>query len=110
MEWSKIQSEYKRVKGMPCKPARLQKYKAGHIFDENMSVKWNREKVEEENKKYQDEVARLNTAKIKSFSDANELIYQKIQNDVGHGLSRESAKKIFEYVYERAFERNRRCI
>lgn len=100
MEWSEIQSEFDRVNRMPCKPVGLQKYKAGHIFDENMSVKWNRDKLEEENKKYQDEVARLNTAKNKGLLAVHELVYQKIQDDVGHGLSRDSAKKIFEYVYE----------
>ena len=51
MEWDEIRDEFDRVNGMPCKPAELQKYKAGHIFDENMSVKWNRDKLEEENKK-----------------------------------------------------------
>ena len=63
MEWDEIQSEFDRAYGMSCKPSGLQKYKAGHIFDENMSVKWNRDKLEEENKKFKDEVSRLNTAK-----------------------------------------------
>ena len=53
MEWDEIQSEFDRAYGMSCKPSGLQKYKAGHIFDENMSVKWNRDKLEEENKKIQ---------------------------------------------------------
>lgn len=66
MEWDEIQSEFDRVYGMSCKPSGLQKYKAGHIFDENMSVKWNRDKLEEENKKFKDEVSRLNTAKKQS--------------------------------------------
>lgn len=65
MEWDEIQNEFDRAYGMSCKPSGLQKYKAGHIFDENMSVKWNRDKLEEENKKFKDEVSRLNTAKIK---------------------------------------------
>lgn len=52
MEWDEIQSEFDRAYGMSCKPSGLQKYKAGHIFDENMSVKWNRDKLEEENKKF----------------------------------------------------------
>lgn len=63
MDWDDIQREFDRVNEMSCKPVGLQKYKVGHIFDENRSVKWNREKLEEENKKYNDEVARLNTEK-----------------------------------------------
>lgn len=60
MDWDEIQNEFDRAYGMSCKPSGLQKYKAGHIFDENMSVKWNRDKLEEENKKFEDEVSRLN--------------------------------------------------
>lgn len=83
MEWDEIQSEFDRVYGMSCKPSGLQKYKAGHIFDENMSVKWNRDKLEEENKKFEEEVSRLNTAKNKAMLAVHELVYQKIQDDVG---------------------------
>lgn len=100
MKWNEIKEEFDRVNRMSCKPVGLQKYKEGHIFDENMSVKWNRDKLEEENKKYQDEVARLNTAKNKGYLAANELVYQKIQEEVGHGLSATAAKKIFSYAYE----------
>ena len=84
MDWDDIQREFDRVNEMSCKPVGLQKYKVGHIFDENMSVKWNREKLEEENKKYNDEVARLNTEKNKGFCRANDLVYQKIREEVGH--------------------------
>ena len=45
MEWDEIQNEFDRAYGMSCKPLGLQKCKAGHIFDENMSVKWNRDKL-----------------------------------------------------------------
>ena len=74
MDWDDIQREFDRVNEMSCKPVGLQKYKVGHIFDENMSVKWNQEKLEEENKKYNDEVARLNTEKNKGFCRANDGI------------------------------------
>lgn len=93
MEWDEIQNEFDRAYGMSCKPSGLQKYKAGHIFDENMSVRWNRDKMEEENKKFQDEVGRLNTAKNKALLAVHELVYQKIQDDVGHNLSRTVAKR-----------------
>lgn len=100
MNWDEIQSEFDRAYGMSCKPSGLQKYKAGHVFDENMSVKWNRDKLEEENKKFQDEVSRLNTAKNKAMLAVHELVYQKIQDDVGHNLSRTAAEKIFNYAYD----------
>lgn len=100
MDWDEIQNEFDRVNAMSCKPVGMQKYKAGHIFDENMSVKWNRDKLAEENKKFQDEVARLNTLKNKGFLAVHELVYQKIQEDIGHDLPRTAAEKIFSYAYE----------
>lgn len=100
MDWNNIQREFDRVNAMSCKPVGMQKYKAGHIFDENMSVKWNRDKLAEENKKFQDEVARLNTLKNKGLLAVHELVYQKIQEDIGHDLPRAAAEKIFAYAYE----------
>lgn len=100
MDWDDIQREFDRVNAMSCKPVGMQKYKAGHIFDENMSVKWNRDKLAEENKKFQDEVARLNTLKNKGFLAVHELVYQKIQEDIGHNLPRAAAEKIFSYAYK----------
>ena len=100
MDWDDIQREFDRVNAMSCKPVEMQKYKAGHIFDENMSVKWNRDKLAEENKKFQDEVARLNTLKNKGLLAVHELVYQKIQEDIGHDLPRAAAEKIFSYAYE----------
>lgn len=100
MEWDEIQREFDRVNEMSCKPVGLQKYKAGHIFDENMSVKWNRDKLEEENKKYRDEVARLNAEKSKELWTVHDLVYRKIQEEVGHGLSEHAAVAIFNYAYD----------
>lgn len=100
MDWDDIQREFDQVNEMSCKPVGLQKYKVRHIFDENMPVKWNREKLEEENKKYNDEVARLNTEKNKGFCRVNDLVYQKIREEVGHGLSEHAAAVIFNYAYE----------
>ena len=96
MDWNNIQREFDRVNAMSCKPVGMQKYKAGHIFDENMSVKWNRDKLAEENKKFQDEVARLNTLKNKGLLAVHELVYQKIQEDIGHDLPRAAAEKILK--------------
>lgn len=100
MEWDEIQREFDRVNEMSCKPVGLQKYKPGHIFDENMSVKWNRDKLEEENQKYRDEVNRLNAEKSKGLWTVHDLVYKKIQEEVGHELSERAAAVIFNYAYD----------
>lgn len=102
-DWDEIQSDYERMQGMSCVPSVLRKVAQNHIFDENQSVKWNRDKVIENNAAYQAEVARLNTAKNKARDAVYEDIYSAIQNEVGHGLTREGAKKIWEYTYDVSF-------
>lgn len=100
-DWHEIQSDYERMQGMSCVPSSLKKVPQNHIFDEDQSVKWNKEKVIENNTAYQAEVARLNTAKNKARDAIHEDIYRTIQSEVGYGLTREGAKKIWEYAYER---------
>lgn len=82
-------------------PAVIRKVAQNHIFDENQSVKWNRDKVAENNAAYQAEVARLNSAKNKARDAIHEDIYRAIQSEVGHGLTRDGARKLWEYAYDK---------
>ena len=66
MNWNNIQSAYETVYNMSCIPKNIKKVKPDHVFDENKSVKWNREQVEINNAAYRAEVARLNTEKKQS--------------------------------------------
>ena len=52
MSWEDIQNEFDIMNRMSCRPVGLQKVPGNHIFDEDQSVKWNREQVELNNKKY----------------------------------------------------------
>ena len=45
-----------------CKPT-VQKYGKAHVFDENKSVKWNKEEVERRNKLHDEEVKQLQKEK-----------------------------------------------
>ena len=86
---------------MVCVPKGMSKLRADYIADEEKSVRWNREFVEQENKKYRDEVARLNTMKNKARDSMKEHIYERIQFEVGHQLSRKKAEAILKTAYER---------
>jgi len=99
-DWKEIQSDFEQMASMSCVPVGLKKVPANHIFDEDKSVKWNREQVERNNAEYQNEVKRLNTEKNKRRDSILTDIYTAIQNEVGHGISLEKAKSLWDYAYE----------
>lgn len=103
MSWEDIQNEFDIMNQMSCRPVGLQKVPGNHIFDEDQSVKWNREQVENNNQRYRDEVARLNTEKNKARDNVLELIYDKIQYEVGYRISRKKAQAIWSFAYERGY-------
>ncbi len=101
MKWNEIQSEYEAMQRMSCVPAEIHKVKVGHVFDENQSVLWNRQQVEDNNRRYQEEVSRLNTEKNMRRDAIHKIIYQAIQSEVGHNLSVRKAKALWDFAYEK---------
>lgn len=97
--WEEIEDDFRRMNSMSCKPNFL-KLPNGWITDENQSVKWNREQVELNNQNYQKAVAELNTKRNKARGAVYEDIFKKIQDEVGHNLSRNSAIKIWSRAYD----------
>lgn len=73
------------------------KLKEGHIFDENKSVKWNKEQVEAHNnlidnriKEYREDQSRLSKA-------LHEETIEALQNE--YSLNRKQAERVQSYVY-----------
>ena len=99
-DWQTIRTEFEAMERMSCVPVGIRKVRADHIFDEERSVRWNREMVEKNNADYQAEVARLNTEKNKRRDAILEDIYRLIQEDVGHDLSRVKAQRLWAYAWE----------
>lgn len=84
---------------MSCKPTEIKKIPKGTIIDENQTVVWNRLYIEENNHRYLEEVARLNSEKNRRRYEVKEMIYRRIQHDIGHQISRDKAIRIWEYAY-----------
>lgn len=80
-----------------CKPS-YKKYKEGTIFDEEKSVRWNKEEVEKRNNLYQEEVKKLNRKKNQMYEELVNLIKQYIIQEAN--VSDERAAKIYNYLYE----------
>lgn len=96
--WEEIESDFHHMNNMSCRPD-FRKLSTGYVMDENQSVKWNREQVELNNQNYQKAVAELNIKKNKARDAVYEDIFKKIQHEVGHSISRNSAIKIWNYAY-----------
>ena len=99
MTWDDIAAQYYFYTNMSCKPIGIGKVREGHIFDEDKSVKWNREEVERHNAEYQRRVAELNTERNKKFEEVVGLVVEKIQDEVGHNLSKKKGRAIWDYAY-----------
>lgn len=99
-DWQTLRAEFEAMEQMSCVPAGIKKVRADHIFDDEKSVRWNREMVEKNNADYQAEVTRLNTVKNKRRDAILENAYRLIQEDVGHDLSRVKAQRLWAYAWE----------
>lgn len=99
-DWGEIQTDFESMQRLSCVPSGIFKVKQSHIFDEDKSVKWNKEQVEINNENYLKEVARLNTEKNKLRDSIYEDIYYAIQCEVGHRLSRDKAIAIWNLAFE----------
>lgn len=98
--WNEIQEDFDRMQRMSCVPVDIKKVPGDYVFDEDQSVKWNKEQVEINNRKYKEEVARLNTLKNKARDSVHEDIYKYIQSEIGNDLSRDKAIAIWRYAYD----------
>lgn len=77
---------------------RLNRYKEFHVFDEEKSVKWNREEVERQNTLIQEAKDNWWKEKGRLQKCFHEDMVEAIQND--YKFNEAQAKKIFEYVYK----------
>lgn len=93
-----------KVRNMSCKPVGMSLVEEGYVFDEDKSVKWNREQVSKNNQKYQDEVKRLNQAKMKAREETYAVFYKDIADALNRAIggkekvTTEQAKVVWKYL------------
>lgn len=98
-EWSEYRRLFERMESMSCRPDD-RKYPLDYIFDEEKSVKWNREEANRRNQEREEKVKELQCAKNKARDEVMEDIYFAIQQEVGGRIGRDGAMKIWAYAYE----------
>lgn len=98
--WDELRNEYLKVCEMSCEPVTIVKVPLGYIFDEDKSVRWNRQQVEINNRNYYEEVIKLKSKRSDCMNAVLEDIHTAIQEDMSCDISREQAKTIWGYAYD----------
>lgn len=88
----------KEYENFSCKPKSC-KYKAGTVFDEDKSVKWNKEEIDRLNKLHDNEVKELNTEKNLLYTNLVKEIKSYIVQETH--VSWERAGKIYNYLCDK---------
>ena len=99
--WHTIENEYHLWTDFSCKPTRT-KLPETHVFDEEKSVRWNREQVKEHNEAVDKEVIRLNQRKNELHDTFVRHIAVNIQSVLRGKISYQKAVAIYEYAYKKS--------
>ena len=97
--FEKFENRFKEVSRMSRKPDSdtYTKYPADHIFDEDKSVRWNREEVTRRNDAYREETLRLRADYIAADNAAKDLAIAYIEQETN--MNNEQAGIYFAYIY-----------
>jgi hypothetical protein len=98
--WDKANSVYRQYENFSCKPA-TKKLRPDHVEDEDKSVKWNRQFVEDNNKKHAEEVKDLNQKKNALLMEAREMVKYLIGNTLEWKLTDADIDRYFDEWYDR---------
>ena len=104
--WADIWQKYEAMENMGRNPYGFKRVPSNFVFDEDKSVKWNKEQAQKNNDDYDNEVKRLNQEKIKRKDEIYAEIYKAIQKEVGFGISEKKAAKIWEYAYDKGIQQD----
>jgi hypothetical protein len=82
-------------------------FRDGHVFDENMSVKWNREELERVNKETLSRRKSFYEEKANKVSLAREDIIDYLYDEYT-SVGRKKIEKLFNKIYDKEFDGERR--
>lgn len=86
-------------------PKAGRKYRDDYVFDEDKSVKWNREQVRKHNGEFDTERTRLRAARDEKIKSAKKMAVQYICEELVECPNDEYAQIVFEKAYERGLDR-----
>ena len=89
-----------RAYDMPTKPS-SKKLPENHVFDENMSVKWNKDQVKQHNEARQMQVSELNKERNLAINKATESVVHLIDEYFSGKINEAQAQLIWNYAVEK---------
>ena len=99
--YEKIIKQYDEARNMPTRPAE-KTYSANHIFDEDKSVKWNREEVIRRNEQIKNDRESLITARYLAIMKAEDNIVDYLSES--HPLiSKEKVRKLYDKIHSKFY-------
>ena len=105
-ELDNVIDEFDEAERMPIKPD-VKPLSITHIFDENMSVKWNREQVEEHNKKIGMMRSEMMQDKYKARENAHLHIIQYLYQEWSN-ISPTKIEKLYSKVFNDVYDKDYR--
>ena len=84
-------------------PPKKKAYPLNHIFDEEQSVKWNKEEVLRINDEIKEHNSKIREQRFKALAEAHNNIINYLQNEY-FTLSRKKIENLYHHIYEKIFE------
>lgn len=101
VDTEKFNTLYEKVKEMEhliWEQRRIKPFAETHVFDEEQTVKWNREMVEKENQKRVSKMQELISTKNAIEKEQTDLLYEEVEN--AYGIPRKAAEKLWSKAYD----------
>lgn len=96
-DWDSVERDYNRWQSYSCSPNK-KRVPENHIFDEDKSVKWNREQAAIHNQEVDEEVKEKNRTKNEMYQKLLQQIGVNIQYEMDCRINYDQAMLIWEYV------------
>ena len=98
VNWDRALAKYEEYLNFCCRPT-TRKLRPDHIEDEDKSVKWNRQFIEDSNKKHDNEVKALNRKKNALLIEAQNMTKYLICEELDWKLTDADVERYFDDWY-----------
>ena len=98
-DWEEAERRFRIYYDFRCTPT-IKKLRPDHIEDEDKSVKWNRQFVEENHKKHDNEVKALNRKKNSLRTEADDFVKYLICYELDWKLSDNDIDRLYSRWYD----------